>query len=45
VRDAVRALLDTPRYRERANALAAEYARYDAVKMAVESVEGLMRPS
>jgi len=43
VRNAVRALLDEPRYRERATVLAAEYARYDAVKIAVETVEGLLR--
>ena len=41
VRRAVRSLLDEPRYRERAQALAAEYARYDAVKLAVEAIEGL----
>jgi UDP:flavonoid glycosyltransferase YjiC (YdhE family) len=40
VRDAVRAVLGTPGYRERARALAAEYARYDAVNLAVEAVEG-----
>ena len=45
VRRAVRALLDQPRYRERAAALAAEYARYDAVKLAVEAIEGLLAPS
>jgi hypothetical protein len=32
-------VLDTPRYRERARVLAAEYARYDAVRLAVETVE------
>jgi MGT family glycosyltransferase len=42
VRTAVRALLDEPRYRERAHALAAQYARYDAVKITVETVEGLV---
>ncbi len=42
VRTAVHALLDQSRYRERAQALAAEYARYDAVKLAVETVEGLI---
>jgi UDP:flavonoid glycosyltransferase YjiC (YdhE family) len=41
VRDAVRALLDDPRYRDRARLLAAEYARYDAVALAVELIEGL----
>jgi UDP:flavonoid glycosyltransferase YjiC (YdhE family) len=41
VRRAVRALLDEPRYRERAQALAREYASYDAIKLAVEIVEGL----
>lgn len=39
VRNAVRAVLDTPSYRERARVLAAEYARYDAVNLAVETVE------
>ena len=41
VRRAVRALLDEPRFRARAAALAAEYARYDAVKLAVKTVESL----
>ena len=39
VRDAVRALLREPSYRARAKALAAEYARYDAVALAVERIE------
>jgi MGT family glycosyltransferase len=39
VRAAVRKLLDEPRYAERARALAAEYARYDATALAVEAVE------
>ena len=42
VRTAVHALLHQPPYRERARALAAEYARYDALKIAVETVEGLI---
>ena len=41
VRSAVRTLLDDRRYRERARALAAEYARYDAVSTAVATVESL----
>jgi MGT family glycosyltransferase len=41
VRDAVRALLDDARYRRRAQALQAEYARYDAVKIGVDLVERL----
>jgi UDP:flavonoid glycosyltransferase YjiC (YdhE family) len=41
VREGVRALLDEPRYRERAQALAREYASYDAVALAVEIVERL----
>jgi UDP:flavonoid glycosyltransferase YjiC (YdhE family) len=41
VRKAVRALLDEPRYRERAQALAREYASYDAIGLAVEILEGL----
>jgi MGT family glycosyltransferase len=40
VRGAVRMLLDDPRYRTRARALAAEYARYDAIALGVERVEG-----
>jgi MGT family glycosyltransferase len=39
VRDAVRALLREPSYRARAKALAAEYARYDAVAIAVDRIE------
>jgi UDP:flavonoid glycosyltransferase YjiC (YdhE family) len=39
LRGAVDALLHQPRYRERARALAAEYTRYDAVTLAVESIE------
>jgi len=42
VRNAVRAVLDDPRYRERARALAAEYARYHAVQRAVQLVEDLI---
>jgi UDP:flavonoid glycosyltransferase YjiC (YdhE family) len=41
VRKAVREVLHEPRYRERARALAAEYARYDAVPLAVETIETL----
>ena len=41
VRRAVRTLIDEPRFRARAQALAADYARYDAVKLAVDAVEGL----
>jgi MGT family glycosyltransferase len=40
VRDAVRAVLRDRRYKARATALAAEYARYDAIALAVEAVEG-----
>jgi UDP:flavonoid glycosyltransferase YjiC (YdhE family) len=40
VRNAVHAVLHTPNYRERAEELAAEYVRYDAVNLAVEMVEG-----
>jgi len=43
VRTAVRMLLDDRRYRDRAMALAAEYARYDAISLAVEAVEDLAR--
>jgi len=42
VRKAVRSVLDDARYRDRARALAAEYARYDAVSTAVATVEGLV---
>jgi UDP:flavonoid glycosyltransferase YjiC (YdhE family) len=42
LRTAVRAVMRESRYRERARALAAEYARYDAVKLAVETIEGLI---
>lgn len=41
VRAAVRALLADPRYRERARALQAEYARYDAVARGVALIERL----
>ena len=41
VRDAVRALLDDQRYRARAQALQAEYARYDAIALGVELLEQL----
>jgi UDP:flavonoid glycosyltransferase YjiC (YdhE family) len=41
VRGAVKALIDEARYRERARTLAAEYARYDAVPLAVETIESL----
>jgi UDP:flavonoid glycosyltransferase YjiC (YdhE family) len=41
VRDAVRALLDDERYRERAKALQVEYARYDAVALGVDLIERL----
>jgi len=41
VRDAVRALLDDGRYRARAQALQAEYARYDAVALAASLLEQL----
>lgn len=41
VRAAVRQLLDEPSFRERAQALKAEYARYDAVPQSVELVERL----
>jgi len=39
VRDAVRAVLRDSRYRQRAQALAEEYARYDAIALAVEVIE------
>ncbi|MBC8070797.1 MAG: glycosyltransferase [Deltaproteobacteria bacterium] len=42
VRDAVRALLHTPRYRERARELAREYAEHDAITRAVEHIETLL---
>jgi UDP:flavonoid glycosyltransferase YjiC (YdhE family) len=42
IRDAVRELVHEPRYRARAQALAAEYARYDAVRLAIEAVESLV---
>jgi MGT family glycosyltransferase len=42
VRAAVRAVLDDSRYRTQARALAAEYARHDAVAKAVELVEEAM---
>jgi UDP:flavonoid glycosyltransferase YjiC (YdhE family) len=41
VRNAVRALLDDQRYRERAQALQAEYARYDAVTLGANLIERL----
>jgi UDP:flavonoid glycosyltransferase YjiC (YdhE family) len=41
VRNAVRSLRDDPRYRQRAQALQAEYARYEAVTRGVELVERL----
>jgi UDP:flavonoid glycosyltransferase YjiC (YdhE family) len=41
VRQAVRAVLADPRYRERARALASEYARYDAVANGVGLLERL----
>jgi MGT family glycosyltransferase len=41
VRDAVRALLDGQRYRTGAQALQAEYARYDAIALGVELLERL----
>lgn len=39
VRTAIRALLDGASYRQRAQALAAEYARYDAVTLAADALE------
>ena len=42
VRTAVHTLLHESSYRDRARALAAEYARYDAVKLAVRSIEELI---
>jgi len=42
VRAAVRRLLDEPRFRDRAAALAAEMARYDAPSMAAELIEALV---
>jgi UDP:flavonoid glycosyltransferase YjiC (YdhE family) len=39
VRKAVRAILDDPRYRARAQALAREYSGYDAVKLATGIIE------
>jgi len=45
VRRAVRRLLDEPRFRARAEVLAAEYARYDAVSLAVDAVESLVAAS
>jgi UDP:flavonoid glycosyltransferase YjiC (YdhE family) len=42
LRRAVHALLTEPRYRERARALAAEFARYDAVTLAVKTLEDLI---
>ena len=43
VRRAVGVLLHQPRYCERARALAAEYARYDAVTLAVETIGAISR--
>jgi UDP:flavonoid glycosyltransferase YjiC (YdhE family) len=43
VRDAVRALLDEPRYRTRARALADEYRSYDAVARVVDILESARR--
>jgi UDP:flavonoid glycosyltransferase YjiC (YdhE family) len=43
VRKAVFELLHEPRYRERARVLAAEYAQYDAVPLAVETIESIAR--
>lgn len=42
VHTAVNALLHESNYRERAQALAAEYAQYDALKLAVETIERLI---
>jgi hypothetical protein len=42
VRDAVRALLVDRRYRERARALQAEHARYDALARGVDLLERLI---
>lgn len=42
VRDAVREVLHTPRYRERARALAAEYARLDAPRRVADISEALL---
>jgi MGT family glycosyltransferase len=42
VRDAVHALLDDRRYRERAQALQAEHARYDGIARGVELLERLV---
>ena len=42
MRAMARAFFHQSRYRERAQALSADYARYDAVKLAVETVEGLI---
>jgi MGT family glycosyltransferase len=39
VRAAVRAVLDEPRYRERARALADEYRQHDAIAKAIEIIE------
>ena len=43
VRRAVNVLLRQPRYRERARAIAAEYRRYDAVTLAVQTIESIAR--
>jgi UDP:flavonoid glycosyltransferase YjiC (YdhE family) len=41
IQAAVRAVLTEPRYRERARALAAEYARYDALALIADEVAEL----
>jgi UDP:flavonoid glycosyltransferase YjiC (YdhE family) len=43
LREAVRAVLDDPRYRERARALAQEYRSHDAVARAIEIIETVAR--
>lgn len=45
IRSAVRRLLRDPRFRTRADELARKYAQYDAVRLAVESVERLLAPT
>lgn len=42
VRDAVREILGNPRYRQRAGALAKEYASHDAVALGIAQIEGLL---
>jgi len=45
IRGAVRRLLDEPAFRGHAKALATEYARYDAVRLAVDAFESLVTPA